>query len=118
MKSLPIPEDEQLQALADGMKAVYQLLTQYLGDLTTTPLDFRKQITVNRTQLAEYLRRHPELAARHVSKPPVRHYHEFPVLEFAKGKYRVSEVVSGKELYAREFAELADAAAEYLMWDF
>ena len=114
-KALPIPEGEQLQALSGGLKDVYQLLTSYLGDLDKEP-NFRRHITVTKKQLAEHLRRHPDLAARHVSKPSDTRYHESPVLEWSDGNYRVFEVDRGRPRYVIEFAELADAAAEFLMW--
>ena len=115
MKSLPIPEDEQLQALSGGLKDVYRLLTEYLGDLNKA-LSFRQHITVTKKQLAEYLRHRPELAACHVSQPSDPKYHESPVLELADGRYRVYEVYRGEARYPKEFVDLADAAAEYLMW--
>jgi hypothetical protein len=115
MKSLPIPEEEQLQALSGGLKEVYRLLTEYLGDLNKAP-NFRQHITVTKVQLAEYLRHHPELAQRHVSQPSDLKYHELPVLERANGNYRVYEVDHRQARYVREFESLADAAAEYLMW--
>jgi len=115
MKSLPIPEEEQLQALSGGLKDVYRLLTEYLGDLNRAP-NFRQYVTVSKNQLAEYLRHHPELAQRHVSHSFDPKHHEFPVLERTDGKYRVYEIDHGQPRYLREFADLADAAAEYLMW--
>ena len=51
-KSLPSPNEEQLQALAAGLSEVYRLLTEYLGDLNKSP-DFRQCITVSKAQLAE-----------------------------------------------------------------
>jgi len=114
-KPLPIPEQKQLQALAIGLKEVYVLLSDYLGDLNKVP-DLQSHITVTKAQLAEYLRRHPELAAQHVSHPSDPKYHESPVLERVDGNYRVYEVYHGEARYATEFAELTDAAAEYLMW--
>ena len=116
-KPLPIPEQEQLEALATGLKEVYRLLTEYLGDLNKIP-DFKKYITVTKEQLANYLRREPGLAERHVSAPSDPKYHESPVLERASGKYRVYEVDHGNPRDVREFSDLADAASEYLMWDF
>jgi hypothetical protein len=110
-----ISEQEQLQALSGGLKEVYQLLAKYLGDLNKVP-DFRRHITVTKKQLAEYLERHPEFAKRHVSQPSDPKYHEFPVLERMDGKYRVYEVDHGRAWDVQEFSELADAAAEYLMW--
>ena len=114
-KLLPIPEQEQLQALASGLKEVYRLLADYLGNLNIVP-DFRRHITVSKKQLADYLRHHPELANQHVSQPSDPKYHESPVLERTDGKYRVYEVDHDQPWDVREFSELADAAAEYLMW--
>jgi hypothetical protein len=114
-KSLPIPEQEQLQAVSGGLKEVYQLLAEYLGDLDEAPA-FRQHITVTKKQLAEYLRRNPELATQHVSQPSDLQYHESPVLEHIKDKYRVYEIYRGEARYPMEFGDLADAAAEYLMW--
>jgi hypothetical protein len=115
MKALPIPENEQLHALSGGLKDVYRLLTSYLGDLNSVP-NFQKHITVTKQQLAEYLRHHPELAARHISKSSDPKYQDCPVLEFVDGKYRVYEILCGEARYKMEFNELSDAAAEYLMW--
>ena len=115
MKSLPIPEQEQLQALASGLKDVYCLLAEYVGDLNKVP-NFRQHITVTKTQLAEYLRLQPQLAEQHVAQPSAPKYHESPVLEHSEGKYRVYEIDHGQPRYVSEFANLADAAAEYLMW--
>lgn len=114
-KPLPIPEQEQFQALASGLKEVYRLLTEYLGDLNKAP-DFRQYITVSRAQLAGYLRCHRELAVRHVSKPSDTKYHESPVLEDVGDKFRVYEIDHDRPWNVKEFADLADAAAEYLMW--
>jgi hypothetical protein len=115
MKPLPIPEEEQLQALCGGLKDTYQLLTEYLGDLNKA-LDFRQYITVSRAQPAEYVRRHPERAERHVSESMDPKSPEFPVLERVDGKYRVYEIDRGQRRYVMEFVDLADAVAEYLMW--
>lgn len=115
MKSLPIPEQEQLQALASGLKDVYRLLAEYVGDLNKVP-KFRQHITVTKAQLAEFLRREPHLAEQHVSRPSDPKHHEFPVLERIDGKYRVYEIDHDQPRYVKEFADLADAAAEYLMW--
>ncbi len=114
-KPLPIPEQEQLQALASGLNDVYRLLAEYVGDLNKVP-NFRQHITVTKAQLAGYLRWEPQLAERHISQPSAPKYHECPVLERTDGKYRVYEIYRGETRYAKEFEELADAAAEYLMW--
>ncbi len=114
-KTLPIPEQEQFQALASGLKEVYSLLTEYLGDLNNAP-DFRQYITVSRAQLAGYLRCHPELAERHISKPSSSRYHESPVLERTGGKFLVYEIDHGRPWNMKEFMDMADATAEYLMW--
>jgi hypothetical protein len=114
-KSLPIPAHEQLQALAGGLGDVYRLLSEYLGDLNTVP-NFRQYITITKSQLAEYLRSRPELAEKHVARASDAKYHESPVLERVNGGYRVYEVDHGQARYVQEFADLADATAEYLMW--
>lgn len=114
-KSLPIPKHEQLQALSAGLKEVYRLLSEYVGDLNKVP-NFRQHITVTKAELVEYLRCHPQLAERHISKQSTPKCHEFPVLERLDGKYRVYEGYRGEVRYVREFKDLADAAAEYLMW--
>lgn len=116
MKPLPIPEQEQLKAFASGLKEVYRLLSEYLGDLNYAP-DFRKFITISRNQLAEYLKLHPELIYPHISGSVKQKLHEFPVLEKMKdGKYRVYEIDHGKPWNVQEFTELTHAAATYLMW--
>jgi hypothetical protein len=115
MKPLPIPEEEQLRALSFGLKDTYQLLTEYLGDLNKA-LNFRQYITVTKAQLAEYVRRHPDRAVRHVTGSTHPKGHELPVLERVDGKYRVYELDHNRPRYVREFVDLAEAVAEYLMW--
>ena len=114
-KSLPIPKQDQLQALSFGLKEVYRLLSEYHGDLNRAP-DFRQYITVTKEELADYLRSHLQVAERHISQPSAPKCHEFPVLERVDGKFRVYEVYRGESRYEREFEDLAEAAAEYLMW--
>jgi hypothetical protein len=114
-KPLPIPEQLQLQALATGLREVYILLADYLGDLNKAP-DFRQYITVTKAQLSDYLRHHPELAERHIAAPDAPRRDDTPVLERANDKYVVFEMDHHAARYRREFEELADAAAEYLMW--
>ena len=117
-KLLPISEEEQLEALAGGLKEVWALLSKYLGDINKIPNSW-KHITVTRSRLAEYLRLHPELAAQHISKPSDPKYHECPVLErMDDGIYRVYEMDHDKKCSIQEFSNLADAAAKYLMWGF
>jgi hypothetical protein len=117
-KSLPIPEQEQLEALASGLKEVWSLLSKYLGNVGKVPNSW-KHITVTRSQLAEYLRQHRKLAERHISQPLDPRYHECPVLErMDDGRYRVYEMDHDREMSVQEFADLSDAAAKYLMWGF
>jgi hypothetical protein len=114
-KSLPIPKEEQLGALASGLKDVYRLLGEYLGDLNKVP-NSRRHITVTKDQLADYLRCRPELANQHVSQPSDLKRSETPILEYADGKYRVYVFYQGRILDEKYFSDLTDAAAEYLMW--
>lgn len=114
-KSFLIPESKQLEALASGLRDVYRLLAEYLGDLNSVP-DFKRHITVTRKQLADYLRSHPELAELHISDNRAAKFHEGPVLERVDGKYRVYESDHGRPWNTKEFNQLAEAAATYLMW--
>jgi hypothetical protein len=114
-KSLPIPVDEQLEAVAGGLRDVYRLLGEYLGDLNSVP-NFRQYITITKSQRAGYLRARPELSEKHVARASDARYHESPVLEWVNGRYRVYEIDHGQPRYMTKFANLADAAAEYLMW--
>ncbi len=116
-KNLPIPEEEQLSALTLGLKEVYGLLSEYLGDLNTVP-NFFQHITVTRQQLAGYLRNHPKLVAEHLSAGSANRYHENPIVEQEADKFCVYEIYRNDKRYRREFENVEDAIAEYLMWDF
>lgn len=114
MKSLPIPREEQLEALASGLGQVYRLLRDYLGDLNQVP-DYRRYITITKDELAVYLSHHIALAEQHLKQPTDPMFHESPVLERIDDGYRVYEIDHGQPRFTREFSSLAEAAAEYLM---
>jgi hypothetical protein len=115
-KLLPIPKADQLQAFAGGLAQVYRLLKEYLGDLKHAG-DLRLYITITKDELASFLAVHVELAGQHLSSSEDPKYHESPVLERIVGGYRVYEVDHGRARDIHDFPDLANAAAEYLMWN-
>ena len=114
-RHLPIPKDEQLRALAEGNNAEYRLLSEFFEQLNNIT-EARRHITVTKAELVEFLQMHPDLAERHVSRECDPKVHEFPVLERFGVNYRVYEVDHNEAKYVKEFSNLPEAAAEYLMW--
>jgi len=115
MKTLPIPEEEQLQALAEGLKDVYRLLREYLGDLNKVP-NFGQHITVSKLNLINYLRHHPEKVQKHVIlAADITKLHDIPALFFDNGKWIVCWTDHGTPVGITYFDDLPEAAANYLM---
>ena len=115
MKTLPIPKNEQLEALAMGLASTYKLLSSYLGDLNQYP-NFWKHITITKKELADFLRKNQTLAYQHVHKDGDPKYHESPILEACGRSYRVYEMDHTNPRDIRKFDDIADAAAAYLLW--
>lgn len=113
-RQLPIPWEEQLQAVALGVGAIHMLIEEFVEK--NQPYDPHKYITVNRDQLAAYFREHPQIAEKHLLKSAQRPYHDMPVLESLNGKYRVAWMHHGEAKDVKNFDNLFDAATEYIMY--
>ena len=109
-----IPKDEQLAALADGMTAFYRLIEKHSGK----PLigDFRAYATVTKAELANYLRKHPGLAERHVTKESdAVKLHDFPVLFSENDRWLLCWIDHGRKVNEVRFDDINEAAANLLM---
>jgi hypothetical protein len=109
-----IPDEEQLRALTGGLVEVYKLIERHTGAPVTT--DFRKFITVTKPELTAYLRRHPGVAERFVmSEETVRVLHDLPCLVAKGSQWLVCWTEHGRKADEQTFANLEEAAANYLM---
>ncbi|MCK9588589.1 MAG: hypothetical protein M0Q93_04385 [Terrimicrobiaceae bacterium] len=109
-----ITKDEQLAALAGGITAFYQLIEKHTGK----PLsgDFRGYATVTKAELANYLRKHPGLAERHISKESdVLKQHDLPALISDKDHWIVCWIDHGRKVDEERFEDINEAAASFLM---
>lgn len=114
-KPLPIPEEEQLQALASGLRSLYALLRSYVGDLNQVP-EWRKLVTIDRDRLAGYLSRHRELASKHVSsEKSLEKMHDMSALVERSGKWVVCWIDHGRIVEEQVYDRLEVAAANHLM---
>jgi hypothetical protein len=116
LKNINIPEEEQLEAISQGLPSFYLLLKRYLGYLDKSG-DLRQYITVTKSKLIDYLRNRPELMKRHLYKKGDPRYHEFSVLEYDGINYRVYEMDHEDPWDIREYEDFAEATADYLMRD-
>ena len=116
LKKINIPEEEQLQAIAQGLPSFYILLQRYLDDLNNSG-DLRMYITVTRKKLIDYLRIRPELMKKHLHKDGEPRYHEYFVLEYDGVKYRVYWMNHDEPREIQEYEDFAEATADYLMRD-
>jgi hypothetical protein len=112
---ISIPKQEQLEALASGLREVYELLEKYLGDIRKVP-NYWNYINVNKAELADYLRSNSELISSHIYKSGDPIYHDFPVLQKKGNSYCVCVYLHGNLHSEACFDDLAEAAADYLMY--
>jgi hypothetical protein len=109
-----IPKDEQLAALAEGITAFYQLIEKYTGK----PLsgDFRGYATVTKAELANYLRNHPGLAERHITKESdALKQHDLPALIAENGRWISCWIDHGRKVSEERFDDINEAAVSFLM---
>ncbi|MHC4253362.1 MAG: hypothetical protein ACYS9X_29945 [Planctomycetota bacterium] len=113
MKRPPIPREVQVRALA--RRGVWQLLMVYSLEPTVT--NVREHITVTKGEVAHYLATHREEAEAFIRSPsdPLPP-HESLVLEKRGDKYVTYWVDHGSPRDLEEFANLEDAAADYVMY--
>lgn len=110
----PIPEEQQLQALANGLPAFYRLIENYTGGPIKS--DFRQFATVDKGDLARYLRRHQALAAKHVmAEADALTLHDHPVLLKEGDKWLVCWIDHGTKKNEAFFGDLSEAAANFIM---
>lgn len=109
-----IPAEEQLQALANGLPAFYKLIEKYTGGPIRT--DFRQFATVDKVDLAHYLRRDQALAATHVmAEADALTLHDLPVLLREGDGWLVCWIDHGTKTNKTFYSDLSEAAANFIM---
>ena len=112
MKSLPIPDDDQIGALLDG--SIYDLLCTYVEN--PPRYDFRTFLTINRQTLVDFLLGNPAKAAAYFQKQKrVQTTHDAEVIREQDGEYVVASMDHGTARSVRRFKSLAEAAAEHVL---
>lgn len=116
MKSLPIPEIEQLNAMLDS--SFVPLLGNYIADADR--VDFRKYITINRQKLIEFLIANPDKAKAYFYKQEVDTgaTHDVPKHWQEGNNYFVAWMDHGHPRNPRQFKTLTEAVAELVLVDY
>jgi hypothetical protein len=115
MKSLPIPDIDQIRAMLNG--SIYDLLCNYVEN--PPRYDFRKCLTINRQKLVDYLRRNPGDAEAYFQKQKqARTTHDVERMWEEDGEYIVATMDHGNARDVRRFKSLAEAVAEHLLVSF
>lgn len=112
MKSLPIPEDEQIRAMLNG--SIYDLLQNY--DVEPELVDFRKFITVNRQRLIDFLSAHSAEAENYFRKhSAIEATHDVEKIWRDGTEYVTAWMDHGLPRSTRRFVTLGEAVAEHIL---
>lgn len=112
MKELPIPKEEQVNAMLEGR--IYDLLREYYPIAGT---DFRPCITVSRLDIESLLRQNPSKADEYFDLHGNKGVPRENVLEGEGGRYRVLWIDQGKIREQKEFADIVSAVTEHVLVD-
>ena len=111
MKSLPIPETEQLNALAND--SLYQLVSEYVAEPSPA---LKQYLTINRQALVEFLLKNPGKADAYFQKQEqVQTTHDVERMWEENGEYIVASMDHGNARSVRRFKSLAGAVAEHVL---
>jgi hypothetical protein len=115
MKSLPIPEIEQMSALLNY--SFVGLLGDYVED--APKYDYRQYITITRQKLLEYLIANPDKAKTYFQKSAVDTgtTHDVPKIWQEGNNYFVAWMDHGRARNPRQFKTIAEAVAELVLVD-
>ena len=112
MKTLPIPETEQMRSMLDG--SIYDLLCEYVND--PPRYGFRRFLTVDRQTLVDFLLKNHEAAERYFERQEqVQAGHDVERIWEEDGEYTVSTMDHGSRGAVRRFSSLAEAVAEHVL---
>ena len=115
MKTLPIPEDEQIISL------LQRTFVQKLGEYVSNPrdTDYMSYFSVNRAKVTAYLKRHPAEAQAYFARwSKVTTTHDVPKIWSEGSGYRVASMDHGKPMDIEEFATLEEAVAGHVSREF
>jgi hypothetical protein len=111
VSQLAIPEHQQIVAMLKG--TIYELLSQHVEG--PVPVDFRKFITIDRTKLIDYLQRHPQETRDYFASHADIGTNDTQRLFEREGKFFVAWMDHGRARSERQFPNLAEAVAEYVL---
>jgi hypothetical protein len=114
MKSLPIPEIEQMSAMLGN--SFDNLLSNYVEN--PPKWDFRKFITVNRQKLIEFLVANPEKAKAYFQQQmevKSKATHDVAKIWLEGNNYFVAWMDHGRARNPKQFKTIAEAAAEIVL---
>jgi len=112
MKQLPIDKDEQIESMLAG--SFFDVIQEHGQDPRKG--DFRRFITVDRQQIIDYLRLHPDRATEYFKKySAVRGANDIAVISKDGAEYVVAWMDRGRPRDIRRFSDVADADAEHVL---
>ena len=115
MKSLPIPEDEQILSL------LRRTFVQKIGEYVAQPrdTDYMTYFTVNGSKVVAYLKAHPKEAADYFAGwSEVKTTHDVPRIWREGPKFCVASFDHGKPMDTATFASLEEAVASHVCLEF
>jgi hypothetical protein len=111
MKSLPIPEIEQMEAMLTD--SVYDLACNY--ENLPARYDLRRYLTVERRKLVDYLIENPAKAEEYLQKhKDICATHDVEKIYQQGAKYIIASMNRGRIVYSKKFRSLPKAVAEHV----
>jgi hypothetical protein len=115
MKTLPIPEDEQILSLL--RRTFVQKIGEYIAQPRDT--DYMSYFSVSQVKIAAYLKSHPKEAQAYFADwSKVKTTHDVPKIWREGTGYRLARMDHGKPMNVEEFATLEDAVAGHVSLEF
>lgn len=108
-----IPKEKQLEAICQGIKEFYELLK--LKSENSSNKNILSNVTITKQDVVEYLRKNPEIIKKYIHPKGSPRHHEQIIFEYNEGKYRVYEMIHEDAMGIKEYDDLAEAGADYLI---
>ena len=115
MKSLPIPQEEQILSLL--RHTFVQKIAEYVAEPSDT--DYMIYFNVTEAKVAEYLKSNPKEAQTYFAAwSQVKTTHDVPKIWREGNRYRVATLDHGKPRDIEEYAALDEAVAAHVSLEF
>jgi hypothetical protein len=112
MKSLPIPDTDQMSALLDG--SILDLLREYIVD--PPRWDFRKLLTIDRQKLIAFLQNNPVKTEAYFQKQKQsKRTHDVLRIWEEDGEYVVAWMDHENPRFPERFKSMAESVAQHVL---